>query len=195
MHSSHLHVYISRIFNRPNFNKKSLRAIAYSSGPGSYTGLRIGLSTAKGLAIALGIPLIEVSTLKSMAWAMLQKAKSLDGLYVPAIDAGRMEVYYAVYNSELQEISGPATAEIDSSFFTKLSSKGSAFIAGDGAQKSIPIIGDKHMSVELLTGVSRHAKLLTNLAWSLNEGNVYANLAYSVPDYLKHYEPKKKREI
>jgi len=123
---------------------------------------------------------------------MLQQTKSLNGLYVPAIDAGRMEVYYAVFDHKLEQISAPASADLDDSFFTKLASDKPVFIAGDGAEKSLPIIRDKHMSVELLTGVSCHAKLLTNLAWSLNKQNTYANVAYTVPDYLKRYEPKKK---
>ena len=96
-HAEKLTIFITELFKTQDFSIKDLDAIAVSKGPGSYTGLRIGISTAKGLCYALDIPLISVSTLKAMAFRMAQKEESY--LYCPMIDARRMEVYNAFYNN------------------------------------------------------------------------------------------------
>ena len=101
-HAEKLHVFIEEIIKESQLNIKDLHAVAVSKGPGSYTGLRIGVSTAKGLCYALGIPLISVDTLAVLAAAVKQN----DGLIVPMIDARRMEVYSAVFDKNHQKIKG-----------------------------------------------------------------------------------------
>jgi len=110
-HASSLAVFIDEILKESNIKPTALKAIAVSKGPGSYTGLRIGVSTAKGLCYALNIPLIAIATTQSMANQYYLQNKNYNGYVVPLLDARRMEVYGAVYNQQLQEVH-PIVAEI-----------------------------------------------------------------------------------
>jgi tRNA threonylcarbamoyladenosine biosynthesis protein TsaB len=99
-HAEKLHVYIEDVLTKANIDKSDLDAIAVSKGPGSYTGLRIGVSAAKGLCYALDIPLIAIATLQSLAF----QVKTKESFIVSMLDARRMEVYSAVFSSEKKEI-------------------------------------------------------------------------------------------
>ena len=101
-HAEQLNLFIEEVINSANITLKEIEAVALSMGPGSYTGLRIGASTAKGLCYALEIPLLAIFTLKAMAFGMAKKLKS--ELYCPMIDARRMEVYSAVFNNKNERI-------------------------------------------------------------------------------------------
>ena len=136
-HAEKLTIFITELFKTQDFSIKDLDAIAVSKGPGSYTGLRIGVSTAKGLCYALDIPLISVSTLKAMAFRMAQKEAS--DLYCPMIDARRMEVYNAFYNNTNKEIRGIQADIIEAHSYQKALDKKVLFF-GDGAQKCKQII-------------------------------------------------------
>src|ERR1700739_3288247 len=102
-HAENLHVFIQDVPKEVNLTVKQISAVAVSKGPGSYTGLRIGVSSAKGLCYALQIPLISIDTLQSMAYAVAQSRQD-DILYAPMLDARRMEVYCAVYDKNAENI-------------------------------------------------------------------------------------------
>jgi tRNA threonylcarbamoyladenosine biosynthesis protein TsaB len=111
-HSKQVTLLISDLLNQNNFKLESIQAIAISSGPGSYTGLRVATSAAKAICFALNIPLIAVNTLHSLAYKANMALKQ-DAIYVPMIDARRMEVYTAVYDSEMNLLVEPHARIID----------------------------------------------------------------------------------
>ena len=101
-HAENLHVFIEQLLKETSLQPKDLNAVAVSSGPGSYTGLRIGFSAAKGLAHALQIPLITIDTLKALTSTAINTINK-EGIYCPLLDARRMEVYCAAYDKQLNE--------------------------------------------------------------------------------------------
>jgi tRNA threonylcarbamoyladenosine biosynthesis protein TsaB len=131
-HSEKLHAFILDVIRSAEMTMKDLEAIAISKGPGSYTGLRIGVSTAKGLCYALNIPLIAVPTLEISARQITLKPNEL---VVPLLDARRMEVYSAVFDHNYVQIRGTEAEIIDASSFGTFLKKGKVFFVGDGAEK------------------------------------------------------------
>lgn len=193
-HSALIHVYINELLAENQVKTDELSAVAYSSGPGSYTGLRIGLSTAKGLALAIDKSLIEVSTTQSIAYAMTKKMRKAAGIYISMIDAGRMEVYFQSFDNELNSVGELDSADLDPSFFKKWEADKPIFIGGNGATKAQPIIGKLEQNVSLVTGCEVRASHMASIALNLYRTGTYANLAYVVPSYLKVYKPKKTKE-
>src|SRR5690554_2242151 len=113
-HAENLAVFIDKVLNRQEVNYADLAAVAVSKGPGSYTGLRIGVSLAKGIAFGAQIPLIAIDSLSSLAWAAIHTHESEAEFFIPMIDARRMEVYAAVYDqkhNQLKEISADIVEE------------------------------------------------------------------------------------
>ena len=135
-HAAFLHIAIDKLLIINNLQPPDLEAIACTIGPGSYTGLRVGLAAAKGLAYALKIPLVSVGTLNAMALtAMLQQNNNEDFLYCPLIDARRMEVYTALYNAEQEELEPAHALILESSSFEKELDLNKIFFFGSGAEK------------------------------------------------------------
>src|SRR5690606_12369729 len=132
-HSEKLHLFIDNLLHENQVAYKDLCAVALSSGPGSYTGLRIGTSTAKGLCFALDIPLISVDTLLVLAKQVNQKA-----LIIPMIDARRMEVYTAIFDANHQRTTPTQALVIDENSFAEISDE--AIFIGDGAVKCKEIL-------------------------------------------------------
>lgn len=114
---------------------QGLAAISVAKGPGSYTGLRVGVSTAKGLCMALGKPLISLSSLEALAWQVQALAHRLDAWICPMIDARRMEVYCALYDARLQEQQPPHAKIMDREAFSHIMAERRLLFVGDGAQK------------------------------------------------------------
>lgn len=170
---------IQQTMEQAAIDLKEIDAIVISLGPGSYTALRVGAATAKGICYALDKPLIAVSTLKSLAWAL---AQSNSGYYLPMIDARRMEVYAALYNDELKEIEAPAallvTAETKKTYE---SIPAPIFIGGNGAAKCQEILGSNFIYQE----VECNAKNLVSLAIEKFQKEEFVDLAYFAPFYLK----------
>jgi tRNA threonylcarbamoyladenosine biosynthesis protein TsaB len=138
-HSRQLTSFIQEVVNEAGITLQELDAVAVSKGPGSFTGLRIGVSTAKGLCYALDKPLISVGTLRSMAIGMVEMTEASivkrDVLFCPMIDARRMEVYAAIYDKENTEVLAPVARIIDENSFSECFKEHSIVFAGDGASK------------------------------------------------------------
>ena len=181
-HAEKLTVFITELFKTQDFSIKDLDAIAVSKGPGSYTGLRIGISTAKGLCYALDIPLISVSTLKAMAFRMAQKEES--DLYCPMIDARRMEVYNAFYNNTNKEIRGIQADIIEAHSYQKELDKKVLFF-GDGAQKCKQII--QHPNAKFLDDIFPSSKDMLEIANEKFSEKIFEDVAYFEPFYLKDF--------
>jgi tRNA threonylcarbamoyladenosine biosynthesis protein TsaB len=192
-HASSLAVFIDEILKENNIKPTALKAIAVSKGPGSYTGLRIGVSTAKGLCYALNIPLIAIATTQSMANHYYLQHTDYNGNVVPLLDARRMEVYGAVYNQQLQEVH-PIVAEILHNESFSFQSEVNYMLIGSGAAKSISFFESKP-NVTIDEHVSVSAIGLVEPAFKAYQENAFEDVAYFEPFYLKdfvspHFKPE-----
>ncbi|MEZ4838455.1 tRNA (adenosine(37)-N6)-threonylcarbamoyltransferase complex dimerization subunit type 1 TsaB [Flavobacterium sp.] len=179
-HAEKLHVFIEEIVAEANIHFSNLDAIAVSQGPGSYTGLRIGVSAAKGLCYALGIPLIAVDTLEVLASQVAIEV----GLIVPMIDARRMEVYAAIFDKEHQKI-----RETKAEILTVDSFSGwneTIYFVGDSTQKAKAIL-QKENFVFLDEIVFPSAKEMATISYGLFRANRFVDVAYFEPFYLKDF--------
>lgn len=167
-----------------------LDAISVSKGPGSYTGLRIGVSTAKGFCYGLGIPLISIGTLTAMAAGMKKKLNYLNGsnntLFCPMIDARRMEVYTALFSSTLKEVKQTTAKIIDSDSFSNYLSNSKIIFAGDGAAKCKGVLGH-HPNAIFTNDFYPSSAYLCNIAEQKYTEREYENTAYFEPFYLKDF--------
>jgi tRNA threonylcarbamoyladenosine biosynthesis protein TsaB len=163
---------------------KELSAIAVSEGPGSYTGLRIGVSTAKGLAFSGSLPLIGVGALKALALGAKHQIDH-QGVIVSMLDARRMEVYREVFDSDLNIIN-PIDAEIidENSFHNQLE-KGEVYFVGDAVDKVSQIIS--HPNANFLQ-IAVSADLIGKEAFVKYQNQEFEDLAYFVPNYLKEFK-------
>lgn len=165
-----------------------LDAVAVSIGPGSYTGLRIGLSLAKGLAFSLNIPLIGVSTLQLIAVKGMFRNLNFKGdeILVPMIDARRMEVFTAAYDFALNPLLAPSPLILDENSYSELLEKGEVWMMGDGAEKAKSVIN--HPNARWMENVNPMAKDMVALSEKMYREGRFLDLAYSVPEYLKEYQ-------
>jgi tRNA threonylcarbamoyladenosine biosynthesis protein TsaB len=181
-HAEKLHSFIMEVLQSAGLSMTDLNAVAISKGPGSYTGLRIGVSAAKGLCYALNIPLISVSTLKCLA---LQIQPEEGDYVVPLLDARRMEVYSAVFDGNLIQVRETEAEIIDENSFKKLLQKGKVFFLGDGAEKCKEYI--RHDNANFASESFPSAKemvLMVNEKFNKAE---FEDLAYFEPFYLKDF--------
>jgi len=185
-HSKLLATFIEELLEEQNIKPNEIDAFAVSKGPGSYTGLRIGTSTAKGMAYALDKPLIAIDTLRIMTASLLQKNNfSNDVILCPMIDARRMEVYTAFYDVNLNKISEITNKIIDKhSFLTALHKKKIVFF-GDGADKCKSII--THENAIFIDAVFPLAENMLSLVNQKFENKDFEDLAYFEPFYLKPF--------
>lgn len=161
-------------------------AVAVSAGPGSYTGLRIGASTAKGIAYGMQVPLLAVPTLQAMAAAAL--AQGAEGILCPMIDARRMEVYNAFYDSSLCELSPAEATVVDEHSFSEMLDKGIVTFFGNGSDKCRSVI--THPNARFLSGIVPDAKYMGTIAQATYDQGEFADVAYWTPFYLKEFEAK-----
>jgi tRNA threonylcarbamoyladenosine biosynthesis protein TsaB len=162
-----------------------LSAIALSAGPGSYTGLRIGTSAAKGLCYALKIPLIGISTLLALCEAAKEKHNKAN-YYIPALDARRMEIYTAVYTNSGEEILKPHARIMDQQTASELFNYSNACIFGDGMPKCLSLI-EKMDGLTVLDKINPSAKYMHAISYQKFLKNQFENVAYFEPFYLKEY--------
>lgn len=176
--ASWLHPAIKEIFTQCHIGLQELDAIAVSNGPGSYTGLRIGLSTAKGLCYALKVPLIAINTLQIMANAVSGRANNL---ICPMIDARRMEVYTAVFDKRLNFVHKPHAMVLDEHSFSDMLQHEILF-TGSGSEKFRPIHG---LGKATFLHHNFNAANMLNISEQLYIKKQFADLAYCEPYYLK----------
>lgn len=186
-HAEKLHVFIEEVIAKAGISAQDLNAVAVSQGPGSYTGLRIGVSAAKGLCYALNIPLIAVDTLQTLA----SQAGVADGKIIPMLDARRMEVYSAIFSSDLT-VERPIQAEIiDENSFQEYTEK--IYFVGDCADKCKPVLTkDNFMFLENVKYPS--AQAMSKNSFDKYQKSDTVDVAYFEPYYLKDFmiaPPKK----
>ena len=179
-HAEKLHVFIEDVLAEAKISVQDLAAIAVSQGPGSYTGLRIGVSAAKGLCFALNIPLIAVDTLKTLA----SQAKVSGGKIIPMLDARRMEVYSAVFNADL-ELERPILAEvIDENSFADYNE--TLYFIGDCADKcKVVLTKENHVFLEDIKYPSANA--MSKISYDKYLISDTVDVAYFEPYYLKDF--------
>ncbi len=185
-HASLLGLFVSEATSFAKENKIELDAVAVSCGPGSYTGLRIGVALAKGLCFGLNIPLIPIQTLSIMASTVIcEQLVPSDSLLCPMIDARRMEVYSEIYSTDM-EVLKPVSADIiDEHSYLDYRSKGELYVFGDGAEKCMEKLGEQ---VHFLKDVAPLAKNMYPLIQkAIAEGKVLKDPAYFEPFYLKEF--------
>lgn len=182
-HSKLITVLIEECLNSAGLDMNRLDAVAVSSGPGSYTSLRVGLSAAKGICFAREIPLIAVDTLRALAWAAFQQQGDEEALYCPMIDARRMEVYCAMFdatNTPLTDVEAKIIGE--GTFREYFSNSQKIIFAGNGAEKCQAVLSSE-LAVFLPLVCS--ATFLPYFANRAYKAKTFADLAYFVPKYLK----------
>ena len=180
-HAERLHIYIAEVLEQAKVSKTDIDAVAVSEGPGSYTGLRIGVSAAKGLCFALNIPLIATNTLKALA----MQAKEEYAFVIPVLDARRMEVYSAVFNNQLGEIRGIEAQVVEEDSFLSYLEEGSVLFIGNGATKLKDLI--KHPNAHFETEALPSAREMVILAEAKNKISDTVDVAYFEPFYLKDF--------
>lgn len=190
-HSQLLAVYVDEILKDNNYSVSDLDAIAISQGPGSYTGLRIGTSLAKGLCFGANLPLIAVPTLKALALGVALDTQK-DALYCPMLDARRMEVYTSFYNKKNETIVDTKAEIIDENSFSELLENNTIYFFGNGCNKVSNVI--KSENAKFIFEIETSAKYLVKLSESMFHNNNFADIAYYEPFYLKDFiatTPKK----
>ena len=179
-HAEKLHLFIEEVISDAAISFSDLKAIAVSQGPGSYTGLRIGVSAAKGLSYALQIPLIAVDTLESLAMQVVAK----DGLIIPMIDARRMEVYSAIFNSNKEKNREVQAQIINEDSFADISEK--VYFIGDSNEK-VKLSLTKSNFVFLDNHVYPSANEMSEISFKKYIEKDFVDVAYFEPYYLKDF--------
>lgn len=194
-HATLLSDYIKSCLDHLEDHELKLEAVAVSLGPGSYTGLRIGLSEAKGLAYALDIPLIGLSTLEIMAvGAMFREDADPDALLAPMIDARRMEVYTAVYDFALNQVVKPTPLILAGDSYERFLAEGPVEFFGDGSDKARDLFGS-NPNARFIPDIVPLATDMTALADRAFARRDFLDLAYSVPEYLKDFQAIKPKKL
>lgn len=193
-HVASLMEFVNRSLISAGISLKTIDAVAISKGPGSYTGLRIGVSTAKGLCYALDKPLIGLGTLKCMAIGMMRISHQTvsAALFCPMIDARRMEVYTALFDTGLNEVA-PVTAKIiNESSFSEILPNHIVYFAGDGAEKCRKLL-EVHPNARFLEQEVVSAANMALISSDAYENSLFEDVAYFEPFYLKDFIPGKSR--
>jgi tRNA threonylcarbamoyladenosine biosynthesis protein TsaB len=180
-HSAWLHTAIKNVLDSHNFSFGMLDAIAVNYGPGSYTGIRIGLSAAKGLCYALSTPLITVSSLEIIAEA---NKEATAALICPVIDARRMEIYYSVYNKTGERLQPPAALIVTDNSFDDLLNKQTVLFCGSGSKKIQGVINHPSASFNNICGTAGE---LAEISFRKYLNDETASLSESDPLYIKDF--------
>ncbi|HXH17616.1 MAG TPA: tRNA (adenosine(37)-N6)-threonylcarbamoyltransferase complex dimerization subunit type 1 TsaB [Chitinophagales bacterium] len=184
-HSSVLTILIQRLFEKSGKELDNLDAIAVSEGPGSYTGLRIGVSAAKGLCYAINKPLIAVPTLQAMAWGAVRQVNDASALYCPVLSSVKDEVFAALYDAALNEIAAPASCDADLRTFLGFFGNKTVFLSGEGVKKIR--LAEKMRKLHL----PNSSQFMIELSERCFSEKKFCSLAYFEPLYLKNFIAKK----
>lgn len=196
-HATWIQAAIQSMMAEARYKLSELQAVAVTAGPGSYTGLRVGMATAKGLCFALQLPLLTENTLKVMAYAARehffpQNTESASNetdskqthVFGPMIDARRMEVFTALYSADLGEIMAPVALILEKDAFNKQLENNSILFLGNGSAKWKPVCDHPNARFETVNHTAEH---LAQLAERLFLQEKFASLAYEEPVYLKEF--------
>lgn len=182
-HAEQLMQLVVDVMEKTETELNFLDAIAVSEGPGSYTGLRIGVSTAKGLAFGLNLPLISVNTLQALASAVVSES---DALIISVLDARRMEVYREVFDSKLNSVSKLDSEVLEANAFQNFLEGGRVYFVGNALEKLRTVVS--HENAKFVSDLSFSAAHLGKLAWVKFQSQDFADIAYFVPNYLKEFK-------
>lgn len=185
-HASHLTIYIEQALQQAGLNLQQMDAIAVSKGPGSYTGLRVGVSTAKGFCYALKIPLLGVGTLQGLALQIAPYATNEPkALLMPMLDARRMEVYNQPFDAYGNVLGNAEATVVDQDSFANILDERIVYFAGPGAHKCSQVI--QHPNALFLNGIECSAASLFIPAFNLLHNQQVEDIAYMEPFYLKDF--------
>ena len=197
-HAEKITVFIDEVMKEAGVKYHDIDAVAVSMGPGSYTGLRIGVSTAKGLCYAMEKPLIAIDTLAAMAEGFASLQSTVYGLqstvcsskfiYCPMIDPRRMEVYSAFFNNDLERISETQAIVIDENSFSDLKQNHHLYLFGDGADKLASLFENEE-NITVTKNFHCSAAYMAKLADKAFNSNDFVDTAYFEPFYLKDFVP------
>ncbi len=194
-HAEKLGTFVDEALAFVDSHELTLDAVAVSCGPGSYTGLRIGVSMAKGICYGRNIKLLAVPTLELLAVPVLLHHESIeeDALLVPMIDARRMEVYSAVYDRSLKAVRAIQADVVDGDTYKEFFDKGPVYFFGDGAEKCMEVI--HHPNAHLIKNIEPVAKNMFPLAEKRMAEGKFEDVAYFVPFYLKDFVAKQAKPL
>ena len=195
-HSEFLAVMVKDLVRYTGYSLRDLDFIVVSKGPGSYTGLRIGTATAKGLCYALDKPLVSVNTLEAMAFGVASYYRESDLLLCPMIDARRMEVYCLLADSNMNIIQATSAVVIDENSFNERLEKGNVVFFGDGSQKCRPLLSS-HLNAKFIDDIRPSASWVGAVIHDkLAKGELdVEDLAYFEPFYLKDFQAKQAKSL
>lgn len=194
-HAVKLGVYVDEALSFIDAHGISLEAVAVSCGPGSYTGLRIGVSMAKGICYGRDVKLISIPTLELMAVPVLlgEHPAEEDALIVPMLDARRMEVYAKVMDRALKEVRPIQADVVDAETYKEYLDRGTVYFFGNGAEKCMEVIN--HPNARLVKGIEPLAKNMAPLAEKRFVEGKFEDVAYFVPFYLKDFVAKMPKKL
>lgn len=180
-HAEKLHVFIEELITQEGLQFKDLHAVAVSKGPGSYTGLRIGVSAAKGICYALQIPLLAVDTMRVLA----QQINVESGYIVPMLDARRMEVYDAVFSAEFEQIQAVSAKVLHETSYAEFKDKPVYFL-GDALEKAQTILKQENF---VFCEMNRYpsSKQMAQISYQMYQKSDFVDVAYFEPYYLKEF--------
>ncbi len=192
-HSEKITLFIDSVMKKAGVSYDQLDAVAVSMGPGSYTGLRIGVSTAKGICYAVSKPLIAVETLEAMAYGGFsiissERSERRNLLLIPAIDARRMEVYAAIFDENVNKIKDTEAVIIDENSFADLKKDHHLYLFGDGADKCAEIFANDD-KITVIKDFYCSAKYMNTIAQQKFNNSEFVDVAYFEPFYLKDFVP------
>ena len=196
-HAAVLGQYVEDAMKYARENDAMPDAVAVSEGPGSYTGLRIGVSEAKGLAFGLQKPLIAISTLKAMCCQVMfhtDTEMEEGALYCPMIDARRMEVYMALYDQALGEVKAPCAAVVDEQLIESLLQDRIIYFFGDGADKCKDLL-TSHKNARFVKEIRVQARDMLALSIQAYNRGQFTDTAYFTPFYLKEFQATKPKDM
>lgn len=184
-HAVFLHTAISKILLRNDIHVNALKAVGVTNGPGSYTGIRVGLATAKGLCFSLKIPLIIFNTLEVMALEASRNIKDTTALYCPMLDARRMEVFTAMYNYGLEAIKPPSAMVLSENSISEFLLNETVYFFGNGSVKLKNLAPGIPVSAFVNEDIT--AESMASFSWKKFEKGLFADVIYTEPLYIKEF--------
>jgi tRNA threonylcarbamoyladenosine biosynthesis protein TsaB len=187
-HSELITVFIQEVMAEAGLAIDRIDAVAVSKGPGSYTGLRIGVSVAKGICFAIDKPLISIGTLQAMAYGAVSDHPEIDTgtLICPMLDARRMEVYYALFDRDIKEIKADTASVITEDYFSEIVKNNKLLLLGDGAEKCRPLFIHQ-TAISIVPDFTISARYMIKHGLEKYMHHQFENVAYFEPFYLKDF--------